>query len=62
MQIVFGGPVAALFGVAMTEVGKSYGLPVYINVGLTDAKLVDAQAGLEAGITLALGAAAGANE
>ncbi|MBM3473631.1 MAG: hypothetical protein FJX75_10215, partial [Armatimonadetes bacterium] len=51
----------ALFGVAMTEVGKHYGLPVYINVGLTDAKRPDAQAGLEAGITLMLGAAAGAD-
>jgi trimethylamine--corrinoid protein Co-methyltransferase len=34
---------------------------VYINVGLTDSKRVDGQAGLEAGISLALGAAAGAD-
>ncbi len=60
-QMVFGGPEQALFGVAMTQMGKSYGLPVYINVGLTDSKRPDAQAGLEAGITLALGAAAGAD-
>lgn len=60
-QLIFAGPEQALFGVAMTEVGKSYGLPVYINVGLTDAKRPDAQAGLEAGITLMLGAAAGAD-
>jgi trimethylamine--corrinoid protein Co-methyltransferase len=60
-QMIFGGPEQAVFGVAMTQMGKSYGLPVYINVGLTDSKRPDAQAGLEAGITLALGAAAGAD-
>lgn len=60
-QMIFGGPEQAIFGVAMTQMGKSLGLPVYINVGLTDSKLPDAQAGLEAGVTLALGAAAGAD-
>ena len=45
----------------MTQMGKFYGLPVYINVGLTDSKRPDAQAGLEASITLATGAAAGAD-
>ena len=60
-QLIFGGPEQAIFGVAMTQIGKSYGFPVYINVGLTDSKRPDAQAGLEAGITLALGAAAGAD-
>jgi len=60
-QLIFSGPEQAIFGVAMTQMGKRYGLPVYINVGLTDAKCPDAQAGLEAGITLALGAAAGAD-
>ncbi|MEK7474890.1 MAG: trimethylamine methyltransferase family protein [Candidatus Coatesbacteria bacterium] len=60
-QMIFGGPEQAVFGVAMTQMGKSYGLPVYINVGLTDSKRPDAQAGLEAGITLAYGAAAGAD-
>ncbi len=34
---------------------------MYINVGLTDAKIPDAQAGLEIGATLMLGAAAGAD-
>lgn len=60
-QMIFSGPEQAIFGVAMTQMGKFYGLPVYINVGLTDAKRPDGQAGLEAGITLALGAAAGAD-
>lgn len=60
-QMIFSGPEQAIFGVAMTQMGKSYGLPVYINVGLTDSKRPDAQAGLESGVTLALGAAAGAD-
>ncbi len=60
-QMIFAGPEQAIFGVAMTQMGKRYGLPVYINVGLTDAKRPDGQAGLEAGVTLALGAAAGAD-
>ncbi len=60
-QLIFGGPEQALMAVAMTQLGKHYGLPVYINVGLTDAKAPDAQAGMEAGLTLALGALAGAD-
>jgi len=60
-QLIFAGPEQAIFGVAMTQMGRHYGLPVYINVGLTDSKRPDAQAGLEAGVTLALGAAAGAD-
>ena len=60
-QLIFSGPEQAIFGVAMTQMGKFYNLPVYINVGLTDAKRPDAQAGLEAGTTLMLGAAAGAD-
>ncbi len=60
-QLIFSGPEQALMSVGMTQLGKFYGLPVYINVGLTDSKAVDAQAGLEAGITLACGAIAGAD-
>jgi trimethylamine--corrinoid protein Co-methyltransferase len=60
-QMIFAGPEQALMAVAMTQIGKFYRLPVYINVGLTDSKVPDAQAGLEAGITLALGAIAGAD-
>ncbi|HUS90354.1 MAG TPA: trimethylamine methyltransferase family protein [Phycisphaerae bacterium] len=60
-QLIFAGPEQAIFGVAMTQMGKRYGLPVYVNVGLTDAKRPDAQAGMEAGVTLILAAAAGAD-
>ena len=45
----------------MTQMGKHYGLPVYVNVGLTDSKRPDAQAGLEAAATLVMAAAAGAD-
>ena len=61
MQIIFGGPEQAIFSIAMTQMGKFYELPVYINAGLTDSKLPDAQAGLECGLTLAMGTGAGAD-
>jgi trimethylamine---corrinoid protein Co-methyltransferase len=60
-QIIFGGPEQGLMAVAMTEMGRHYGLPVYINVGLTDSKSVDAQAGLEIGASLLAGSLAGAD-
>lgn len=60
-QCIFGGPEQGLMAAALTEVGKRYGLPVYINVGLVDAKCVDAQAGLEAAASLLLGVQAGAD-
>ncbi len=61
IQIIFSGPEQALFSIAMAQMGKYYGFPVYINVGLTDSKRPDAQAGLECGLTLTMGTAAGAD-
>lgn len=61
VQMIFSGPEQAIFSVAMTQMGKHYGFPVYINAGLTDSKTPDAQAGLECGLTLALGISAGAD-
>jgi trimethylamine--corrinoid protein Co-methyltransferase len=57
----FGAPEQAIMAVGMTQLGRHYGFPVYINVGLTDAKNLDLQAGIEKGATLALGALAGAD-
>jgi len=57
----FGSPEQALMAVAMVQIAHFYGLPVYINVGITDAKLPDAQAGVEKGATMVLGALAGAD-
>jgi trimethylamine--corrinoid protein Co-methyltransferase len=59
--ISFGSAEQGIMAVAMTQIGKAYGLPVGINVGLTDAKIPDAQAGLEKGMTLLMGALAGAD-
>jgi len=58
---VFSSPEQALMAVAMTEIGKSYGMPVYINVNLSDAKTLDAQAGMEKLGTLVPGMLAGAD-
>jgi trimethylamine--corrinoid protein Co-methyltransferase len=60
-QMIFSGPEQGLMAVATTEMGKHYGLPVYINVGLTDSKTVDAQAGLESAASLLMGVLAGAD-
>ncbi len=57
----FGSPEQGLMAVAMVQIAHSYGFPVYINVGLTDAKLPDAQAGMEKAATLLSGALAGAD-
>ncbi|MCR4405595.1 MAG: trimethylamine methyltransferase family protein [Anaerolineae bacterium] len=60
-QISFGAPEQGLMAVAMTQIARYYGLPVYINVGLSDSKRVDIQSGLERGMTLLMGALAGAD-
>lgn len=57
----FGSPEQGLMAVAMIQIARSYGLPVYVNVNLTDAKLPDAQAGMEKAATLLLGTLAGAD-
>jgi trimethylamine--corrinoid protein Co-methyltransferase len=57
----FGSPEQGLMAVAMIQLSRSYGFPVYVNVGLTDAKLPDAQAGMEKAATLLLGILAGAD-
>jgi trimethylamine--corrinoid protein Co-methyltransferase len=46
---------------AYIEIGKHLGLPTQAYMGLSDAKLLDAQAGLESSLGSALGALAGAN-
>jgi trimethylamine--corrinoid protein Co-methyltransferase len=57
----FGSPEQTLMALAMTEVGKHYGFPVYINVNLTDAKCLDVQAGMEKINGLVTGMMAGAD-
>jgi len=57
----FGSPEQGLMAVAMVQIARSYGFPVYVNAGLTDAKLPDAQAGMEKAATLLMGVLAGAD-
>jgi len=57
----FGSPEQGLMAVAMVQMARHYGFPAYINVGLTDAKVPDAQAGVEKGTSLLAGALAGAD-
>jgi trimethylamine--corrinoid protein Co-methyltransferase len=57
----FGSPEQGLMAVAMTQIARFYGFPVYINVGLTDAKVPDAQAGIEKASSMLLGVLAGAD-
>ncbi|UCE99988.1 MAG: trimethylamine methyltransferase family protein [Planctomycetota bacterium] len=57
----FGSPEQGLMAVAMVQMARFYGFAVYINVGLTDAKVLDAQAGIEKGTSMLLGALAGAD-
>jgi len=46
---------------AYAQVGKSLGLPTHAYLGMSDAKIVDAQCGFESGISATLGALAGIN-
>jgi trimethylamine--corrinoid protein Co-methyltransferase len=57
----FGSPEQGLMAAAMVQIAQHYGFPVYVNVGLTDAKVPDSQAGMEKGSTMLLGALAGAD-
>lgn len=56
-----GAVETAMIDAAYAEVGKSLGLPTHCYLGASDSKLVDAQAGLESGITAMVGALAGIN-
>jgi len=51
----------AMIDVAYAQVGKSIGLPTHTYLGASDAKLIDAQAGMESGISAMLGALGGIN-
>jgi len=51
----------AMLDASYAQVGKSLGLPTHTYLGASDAKLVDAQAGLESGISALVGALAGIN-
>ncbi len=50
-----------MLGCSYAQIGKYYGLPTHMYLGLSDAKIVDAQSGFEAGLGIVLGALAGVN-
>jgi trimethylamine--corrinoid protein Co-methyltransferase len=51
----------AMIDAAYAQVGKSLNLPTHAYLGASDAKVVDAQAGLESGISAMIAALAGIN-
>jgi len=56
-----GAVETAMIDAAYAQVGKSLGFPTHTYLGASDAKLVDAQAGLESGVTAVIAALAGIN-
>ncbi len=51
----------AMIDASYAQVGKSFGFPTHTYLGASESKLVDAQAGLESGMTALVGALAGIN-
>ncbi len=56
-----GAVETAMIDACYSQVGKHLGLPTHAYLGASDAKLVDAQAGLESGMSALIGALAGIN-
>lgn len=54
-----GAMETAMIDASYTQVGKHLGLPTHAYLGASDAKVVDAQAGMESGMTALVGALAG---
>lgn len=57
----FGAIETAMIDAGYAQVGKFLNLPTHAYLGASDSKLVDAQAGLESGMTALVGALAGIN-
>jgi trimethylamine--corrinoid protein Co-methyltransferase len=51
----------AMIDASYSQVGKYLGLPTHTYLGASDSKLIDAQAGLESGMSALIGALAGVN-
>ncbi|WXG44690.1 MAG: trimethylamine methyltransferase family protein [Promethearchaeati archaeon SRVP18_Atabeyarchaeia-1] len=56
-----GASETILIDLAYAEIGKWLGLPTHTYLGMSDSKVVDAQAGFESGASAVLGALAGIN-
>ena len=57
----FGAVETAMINASCASVGKSMNLPTHAYLGASDSKLVDAQAGMESGMTALIGALVGIN-
>lgn len=57
----FGAIETAMIDAAYAQVGKSFDLPTHTYLCATDSKALDAQAGMESGMTALMGALAGIN-
>ena len=60
-QTPFGSIETMMIDCAYAQIAKRFGLPVHAYMGLSDSKLVDAQAGYETGYGVILAALAGVN-
>ncbi|MBN1537050.1 MAG: trimethylamine methyltransferase family protein [Anaerolineales bacterium] len=56
-----GAVETAMIDISYAQVGKSLGFPTHTYLGASDAKIVDAQAGMESGMTALIGALGGIN-
>lgn len=56
-----GAVETAMIDASYAQVGKSLGVPTHCYLGATESKVVDAQAGLESGMSALIGALAGVN-
>jgi trimethylamine--corrinoid protein Co-methyltransferase len=57
----YGAPELLLLDAALTDISKWLGIPVFSTAGCSDAKELDEQAGLEAGLSILMAAQSGAN-
>jgi len=57
----YGAPEWMLANIAMAQLGRHYGMPIWSTGGCSDSKIFDSQAALEAALTLFVAAASGAN-
>lgn len=56
-----GAVETAMIDAGYAQVGKSFSLPTHTYLGASDTKVIDAQAGMESGMTALIGALAGIN-
>lgn len=57
----YGAPELLLLDAALSDISKELGIPVFSTAGCSDAKELDQQAGLEAGLSILMAAQSGAN-